>query len=632
MILEEIIQFLRKVPPFQFLGDGALSAAVKGMAAEFYPKGTVIVRKGDTAVDYLFVIRKGGAKRSLDYEGEEILVDYKGEGDIIGYLSLFGEDVPWADVTAIDDTICYLMRKDEIKKLIDTDDEARKLFSKSFLNPVTNDAVNEVQYKHFTYSCGDKILFTTKVGDIVRRNPSTAPQVISIREAACIMTEKRTGSLILLNEQGAPIGIVTDRDMRDKVVSRDRDINEPIHTIMSLSLIRADAGEYCYEAILKMIRYNVHHLLVMKEKRLWGILTNHDLMLLQGTSPLAIVKDIETQSSVNGLIHVSGKINGIYNVLLSEGARSGNVLRIITEINDRLVRKVIRLAENELGLPPVPFVWIGFGSEGRKEQTFKTDQDNAIIYYDPINENEILAARKYFSRFSVFVRDGLFKVGFPPCPAGYMASNPVWCQPLKTWKKYAANWTATPTAEAVLNTVTLFDCRAIYGDENLEAAFRDHLQSRVTDNRLLLGSVANLSIKNAPPIGFLKAFVVEKSGEHKDELNLKVKAIAPIVDVARLFALEKGISVTSTLERIEALADTHGIVKEYAEELIHAFEFIMLLRIQHQYEKIRNGLQPDNFIRPDKLTNLQKRTVKEAFQLISRIQDMVIELYREMIW
>ncbi|WP_420263759.1 DUF294 nucleotidyltransferase-like domain-containing protein [Candidatus Magnetominusculus dajiuhuensis] len=632
MILDDIVLFLRKVPPFQFLSDRALTSAIRGIASEFYPKGAVITQKDGPGEAYLFVIRKGGAKHSLDYEGQEVLIDYKGEGDVIGYHSLFGEDVPWTDVKAVDDTICYLLRKDQIKKLIDTDDEARNLFSKSFLHPVANDAVMELQYKHFTYSCGDKILFNTRVGAVAKRNLSTAPHGISIREAARIMTERHTGSLIFLDAGGAPVGIVTDSDMRDKVVARGKDVNEPVNTVMSHSLKSVDADEYCYEAVLSMVKNNVHHLLVMKEKRLWGILTNHDLMLLQGTSPLAIVKDIEAQSSVNGLIPVSGKINGVYNMLLSDGARAGNVLRIITEINDRLVRKVITLIEKELGPPPVAYVWLGFGSEGRKEQTFKTDQDNAIIYGDPVNEAEAREAQDYFSRFSALVRDALFKVGFPPCPANYMASNPMWRQPLKSWKRYAANWTATPTPEAVLNAVTLFDFRAICGEDGLADAFRVHLQSHIADNRLLIGKAASLAIKNAPPIGFLKTFVVEKSGEHKDMLNLKVKGVSPIVDLVRLFALEKGVGSTPTLKRIEELADKHSIVKQYAEELIHAFEFIMLLRIQHQYEKIRNALPPDNFIRPDRLTNLQKRTVKEAFQIISKIQGMVIERYREMIW
>ncbi|MCG6551001.1 MAG: DUF294 nucleotidyltransferase-like domain-containing protein [Candidatus Magnetominusculus sp. LBB02] len=620
------------MPPFQFLSEKALNAAIKGISSEFFPKGSVIATNSGQDGDFLYVIKKGGVKRLLDSDGQQIVVDYKGEGDTIGYMSLLGEDVPWSCVKAIDDTICYLLRKDHVQALIDSDGQARNSFSKSFLHPANFDTLKED--RGFSYTCGEKILFSTPVADIARNNPATASQHISIREAARLMTERKTDYIVITDADAAPVGIVTNSDLRDKVVSLGMDVNLPARTIMTEAIHSVDAGDYCYEAVLKMVKNNVHHLVVISGGCLWGVLTNHDLMLLQGTSPLSIVKAIEAQSSVDGLIPVSNKINGIYSVLLAGGARAGNILRIITEINDRLVRKIITLAERDLGSPPVAYAWICFGSEGRKEQTFKTDQDNAIIYNDPANEGEAQAAFDYFSSLSKIVRISLLQVGFPQCPALYMASNPMWRRPLKTWKKYAADWCTTPSAKAVLNTVTFFDSRTVYGDETLLTAFSRHLMSHITGNRLLLGKAASLSIKNAPPIGFLKTFVVEKSGEHKDMLNLKVKGVAPIVDLVRFFALEKGISTptTSTLMRIEALTASHSIVKEYAEELVHAFEYIMLLRIQHQYEKIRNNLPPDNFIRPDKLSNLQRRTIKEAFQVISKIQNIVIERYREMIW
>ncbi len=291
----------------------------------------------------------------------------------------------------------------------------------------------------------------------------------------------------------------------------------------------------------------------------------------------------------------------------------------------------MEISEKKYGQPPVPYCWIAFGSEGRKEQTFKTDQDNAIIYADTTPEEED-RVKKYFSDFTIFVRDSLIKCGFPLCPADYMASNPKWCQPLKVWKKYFSNWISTPTADAVLNSVTFFDFRPVYGETELSDTLRDFLISMLKGQKVFLGYLANMAIKNRPPIGFLKTFVVEKSGEHKDELNLKVKGIAPLIDIVRLFALEKGIKETSTLERINVLRDKHTMVQEYADELEQAFEFIMLLRIQNQYEQIKTGRTPDNFINPNKLSNLEKKSLKEAFHLISEIQDMIIELYKSMIW
>src|SRR5208283_1229441 len=405
-----------------------------------------------------------------------------------------------------------------------------------------------------------------------------------------------------------------------------------VKDVMSLPLMRVDDKDYCFEAVLKMVKYNVHHLLVIKNGGLRGVITNHDLMTLQGTSPMSFTKDIENQHSIDGLITVSRKINSTVGLLLREGAKASNITKIITEIYDRLARRVLEIAEKEFGKPPVPYCWIVFGSEGRKEQTFKTDQDNAIILADPMTKEEAEEIKGYFPAFGMFVRDSLLKCGFPLCPADFMASNPKWCQPLKNWKKYFSTWISTPTSDAVLNSVTFFDFRPVYGHSSLSCKLREPLTYAAKDQDAFLGHMANMAIKNRPPISFLKTFVLEKSGEHKDELNLKVKGIAPIVDMVRLFALEKGVKQTSTLERIDILRDKHTIIKEYADDLVHVFEFVMLMRIQHQFEQIRADKGVDNFINPHALVNLDKKTLKEVFHFISKIQDMIIERYKPMIW
>jgi CBS domain-containing protein len=319
-------------------------------------------------------------------------------------------------------------------------------------------------------------------------------------------------------------------------------------------------------------------------------------------------------------------------LLLKEGARASNITKIITELNDRLLRKILEIAERKFGKPPVAYCWVAFGSEGRKEQTFKTDQDNALIFADPETAEQEDAAGRYFAEFTAFVRESLLRCGFPPCPADYMASNARWRQPLRVWKKYLASWVSTPMPEALMHAVTFFDFRPVYGEAALAEELRTSLIGLLRDQKVFLGHMANLVVKNTPPIGFFKSFVVEKDGAHKDELNLKVKGIAPLVDIIRLFALERGVRETSTLERITALRGAHTIVQEYADEFENAFEFIMLLRIHHQYEQISDGRTPDNFINPNELSNLEKRSIKDAFQLITKAQDLIIERYKSMIW
>ncbi len=631
MIIEEVIEFLRKIPPFQFLDELTLKNLIGDLSMEFYPKGSIIQYQGGPAPKFIYVIKKGEVKVVIKKENEEVFVDYRGEGDLIGYLLIFGGDRARATVTAIDDTICYLIKRETVQNILNSNPSVREFFHKSFLKRYLDKTFYEIQNKNLVYG-GDRILFTMPVGELASKDVIQASQNISIQEAAQIMSDYRISSLILVDEKNTPTGIITDRDLRDKVVAKGRNYSDPVHSIMSYPSVRADVKDYCFEAILKMVKHNVHHLLVMKENKLRGILTNHDLMLIQGTSPLSIVKDIESQNTIDALVPVSKRINNIIGILLSEGAKASITTRIITEINDRLIRRILEIAEDRFGEPPLPYCWIVFGSEGRKEQTFKTDQDNALIYHDPADPGTEDAAKEYFRDFTLFVRDALVKCGFPLCPADFMASNPLWRQPLHIWRKYFINWISTPTADAVLNSITFFDFRAVHGETRLLDWLKEYTLSLAMNSKIFLGYIANLAIKNMPPIGFLKTFVVEKSGEHKDKLNIKVKGLAPLIDIVRLFALEKGMPETSTVERIHALRDKHSIVREYADELLHAFEFMMLLRIQNQYAQMKEGTDINNFINPNKLSNLEKKIAKETFQLISTIQNLIIERYKAMIW
>lgn len=629
MIIEDVIDFLKKVPPFQSLADAELKRIAEGISMEFYPKGLTILHQDGPPSEYLRIIKKGGVKVFIKSgDEEEVVIDYRSEGDAFGFLSLVGGDRSRANVVAVEDTIAYLINRKTITGLLDSNSAFTEFFLKSFLNKYIDKTYKEMHNKSLLYGGGDKLLFTTPVGELATKDVLTASQDITIKEAAGIMSEKRISSLVLVDTEGVPAGIVTDRDLRDKIVSKGRDIKDKVSSIMSVSLIKAEAREYCFEALLKMIRYDIHHLIVVDEGRLKGIITNHDLMMLQGTSPISIAREIESQQTIEGLVPPSRKINTMISILLKEGAKASNITRIITEINDRLIRNILEIAERKYGSPPVDYCWVVFGSEGRKEQTFKTDQDNAIIYDNPELEKDEIEIRKYFSEFTHFVRDALVACGFPMCPADFMASNARWCQSLNVWKEYFSKWISNPTPEALLMSLIFFDFRPIHGNLKLAEDLRSHLGQHLKNQNIFFARMAGVITKNRPPLGFFRSFIVEKSGEHKDALNLKLRGIGPVVDIARLFALERGVHETSTLERIKALKDKHPVISELGAELEQAFEFISLLRVHHQIEQIEESVPPDNFINPEKLSNLEKKSLKESFQLILKVQDAIIEIYR----
>lgn len=627
MVLEETIGFLKKFPPFQFLDAATLETVARNARTATYPKDTLILKQHGPPSEYLSIIRQGGVKVFRTSEdGQEIVIDYRGEGDTFGFLSLIGKDKAKSNIIAIEDTVCYLLSRETVSKLLESSSIFTEYFFKSHLEKYIDKPLGEMQNKPL-YRNPDSVLFKTRVEDIAMKEVITAEEGFTIQESAKIMARDRISSLIIVNQEKQPVGIITDRDLREKVVAGGMDVSKPVRSIMTSPLIRIDSRDYCFEAVLKMIQNNIHHIVVMRNGVLKGILTNHDLMILQGTSPLSVVRDIESQQTLEGLIPESRNINKIISLLLKEGVRASNITEIITEINDRLLKKVLEITEKQFGPSPLPYCWIVFGSEGRKEQTYKTDQDNAIIYADPKNAGESRAAESYFAEFSLTVKDALVKCGFPLCDGDYMASNPKWRQPLKTWKEYFSQWIFTPTSEAILASCILFDFRPVYGDLTLSEKLRTHLRETLKNQDMFLKLMAQLTIKLRPPIGFFRTFIVEKSGEHKNKLNLKFTCLAPLVNIVRLFSLEQRIEETSTLERLHALRTTHSIVAEFGEDLEHAFEFISLLRVREQHAQIEGGLEPDNFINPSELSNFEKKVFKESCQLISKIQDLINKKY-----
>jgi CBS domain-containing protein len=632
-IVEEVAGFLARVPAFRLLDAASLQDLAASVEIDFLPAGTAVLTEGGPPSEFLQIVVSGGVKVALaSAEGGDVEIDYRSEGAAIGFLSLYSGDHSRMNVTAAEDTLCYLIPRTTFLELLERRPDVREFFTSTFITSYLDRAFSDLRIGALTSGDGEQLLFRTPVAQLLTRQPVTAPPGICILDAARVMSRHRVSSLVITGGAGNPLGIVTDRDLRDKVAAVARDSAEPVEAIMSPILATAHAEDTCFDALVTMIRGKVHHLPVIDGGRLRGVLTNRDLMMLQGASPISVVSEIDDQQDLAGLARAAGKVDKLIGMLLREGARAGNITRVISEINDRLVARTLELVVRDVGPAPVAWSWIVFGSEGRREQTFKTDQDNAIIYADPRNPEEAGQALDWFARFTPLVRDALASCGFPPCPAGYVASNPAWCKPLESWKHLFSGWIATPDAKAVLNSLILFDFRPLRADDPMAGELRTHLAAAIRRSPAFLGFLANQLVKNPPPLGFLNRIVVEKEGEHRDRLNLKLRAIAPIVDLARLFALEKGIPETGTLDRLRALRGLNTIVGSYGEELEQAFEFLMSLRMHHQHAQIVAGREPDNFIDIVALSALTKKTAREAFGLVAKLQDLVIKRYPSSIW
>ena len=626
MIAQQTVTFLASTPPFDCLERSLLVDLVSDMSLVFHPRGEVIVRQNGPAAEHLNIIREGSVKVFVrTNEGEEVLVDSRTSGEFFGLRSFLFSGVALDTIVAAEDTSCYEVRKETVLDLLRTNARFSEFCLRTMLKRLLDMAYLEIRDRTLLYGGGDKLLFTNVLGDLATRDVITASEDISIREAAKLMADNCISSLVIVDDCGMPAGMVTDKDLRSKVVSQGRDIEDRVGDIMSVTLIKSEAGDRCFEALVKMMRYNIHHLLVVGKGELKGILTSHDLMMLQGTSPLSIAREIEGHNTIDGLAPVAAKINRIITILIREGAKASTVTRIITEINDRLLRKVIEITEERMGIQPVPYCWVVFGSEGRKEQTFRTDQDNAIIYEDQPGSERAIEA--YFSEFGERMRDALARCGIPPCSADFMACNPKWRQPLAAWKRYFAEWIRTPTPESVLRSLIFFDFRPIHGDLLLAERLRAFLGQEIRDRQLFFGNMAGVILRNRPPLRLFGAISCARSGAHKGTLDIKVNALGPIIDIARLFALERQVYHTSTVERLAEVKGRSAAAETVFDDLEQAFEFLMSLRLRHQYRLVEQGREPNNRIDPRVLGAMDRTMLKESFRLILTTQRSVMRRY-----
>jgi CBS domain-containing protein len=625
---EMVLDFLEHTLPFKELENNTLRELSQQCIIDFYPKNTLIFQQDITEVEYLYIIQQGGVRSFLrDEEGEVTLKDFRGEGEHFGALALIQDTKANLNIETVEDTFCFLFPKDAFRQLLQSEPKATNYFLRSLSDKLVKSAYKELrQHKVTARSDNAFYLFTTQVGDI-----KTAPQKImatsTVQEAAVEMARLGIGSL-LVEEEGKTVGIVTDKDLRTKVVARGLAYSTPVRDIMATPVQTIPANSFCFDALITMMKKRIHHLAVESHGVINGIVTTHDLMVVQGTSPLYLFKEISGVRAIEGLYPMAAKIPLVVRSLIEDGAKGGNITRMITIINDHIVEKMLTMLLEKHGAPPVPFCWMLMGSEGRQEQTFLTDQDNALLYQasdDPEIKGQSAA---YFDAFSAEAIDHLEKCGFPRCPGNIMASNPELRQDTRAWQRTFDRWIRVPNPHEVLKSTIFFDFRAGFGDKDLAEGLRDHLAQVIPKNELFLYHLASDCLSVRPPLSFFRNFIVEKNGEHKNSLNLKYNGLTPFVDFARVMALKNGIKESNTLGRFQLLRELKLLSPEFYAEIVDAYEFIMQLRLINQLQQTENNEPLDNYINPARLSDLEKQTLKEAFEVIRRMQAYLKQEFR----
>ncbi|MBU0729663.1 MAG: CBS domain-containing protein [Proteobacteria bacterium] len=622
---EVVMDFLKKTMPFNELEPDELNSLAKQCQIDFYPKGTRIFQQDVTEVMHFFLIQKGGVRIYLQDEGGGItLKDFRGEGEYFGALPIIQETKANLNVETIEDTFCFLFSKEAFLHLVRSSPRVAQYYLKSFSEKLVKTAYHELRQRKVGPRLESGLyLFNARVGDIVKGVPRAIVSSDSVQFAAAEMARHRIGSLLVNDASGKLAGIVTDKDLRTKVVAVGLKYETPVSEIMTEVVHKIQSHSVCFDALLKMMSNRIHHLVVESNEEIIGVITTHDIMVLQGTSPIYIFREIAAQREAEGLYEIAGRTSQVVRSLIEDGAKANNITRMITVLNDHILEKLLSRLVVELGNPPVSFCWLLMGSEGRREQTFMTDQDNAIIYSNPVNEKQAKAAEEYFKVFGEKAIEHLVKCGYPRCPGDIMASNPRWRQSYATWEGYFDRWIMTPNPEEVLNATIFFDFRGGFGDLELANALRKHLAAEAAKRDIFLLHLARDCQRTRPPLSFFKNLIVEKDGEHKDQLDFKTRGLVPFVDFARLMSLKHGVQETNTLVRLQLLQEREAMPRELYLEMIEAYEFLMQLRLVHQLQKLEDGKTPDNYINPKYLSDLEKRTLKEAFAVIQRMQNFI---------
>lgn len=629
VVTDSVVAVLQNIPPFQFLSRVELARLAASMTLEYFPKDTVILSAGHPASESLYVVQKGGVKLALRSQvGKQLVLDERSEGEIFGLLSVLGKDLARLDVTAIEDTLCYRIPAEEMQRLISSNADVANYLLHTSVTRYMDRSLQELRTQTGLMGDTERLLYSLAVSDVPGSTPLLCRRNTTIREVAQQLAKSKATCVFVVNEAGESEGIVTDRDFAAKVAAQELPLDLPVTHIMSKPVVAVDSSERVFHALLAMVSRNIHHVLVTEQGKPTSVLTAHDLMVLQGKSPLNVVRFIDQQTTIQDLAAAQTRINGLLPLLLREGAKASHVTRVIAEVNDRLMVKLLQCAEARLGTAPVPYCWVVLGSEGRREQTFKTDQDNALIYSDSASEE----ARQYFAQLAALVQDALSVCGYPLCTGNYMASNPRWRQPLQSWIGYFQNWVCEAELHGTEDALLFLDMRPVSGEFSLYRGLSTQNRELLKDAAMFNSILAYVSTMHKPPLGFFREFVLERTGEHKNQLDLKTFGTMPIANAARLFAVHAGIEHTNTSDRLSALTCASEQDAELFRDLNEAFEFLTLLRLECQLRQVREGQPPSNFVAPDSLTHLQRSLLKEAFRTISRAQSLIDQTFRTAIW
>jgi CBS domain-containing protein len=615
-------QFLKNILPFSLLPEDEIEAISSKVTLVKYPKDSMLFVQDQTRVENLYIILKGAAERYYEESDRKIRGALSGEGTVYGGISmLLNDNIAVRTLRVNEDSDFYVLPKVDFLHLCAKYDAFYQYFTATFGKRMMDNAYAELILKSIQPEQESVQVFNLPVSQLVKEKPLFCDEEHSIRQSSLMMLEYDTGAIFVRNKKGHYVGLITESDLAKKVIPNDMDTNRSVSFIMSSPIQAISEQALLYEAHLAMIAKDIRHLAIENsEGQIAGIISRRDLLLAQAQSPSFTIFEIATALKVEDVYQKHKKLPNIINGFLESGATVKNITRYITTFSDTILNKLVEFALDEMGPAPCRFAFMIMGSEGRREQTLKTDQDNAIIFEDISDKKILEQVQEYFLNFGEKVCGWLDRSGFEYCKGEIMAKNPKWCQPLSVWKKYFSSWIFIASPEDLLESSIFFDFRGGYGDNELIKALKNFLKDSLIGWAGFFRHLTENALYYKPPLGFFGNILVESKGKHRDTFDIKA-AMMPVIDFARIYGLKHHVEETNTQERLFKLHLLKVLNWEEYNELEQAYSFLMQLRFRHQVQMVtREKVSPDNFVNLKKLSRIEQAMLKEIFKRIDKFQ------------
>ncbi len=616
------LAFITRHAPFDRMELAHVLWMLERMSLGYYAEGEVIVSPEQGAVDRFLVIKQGvvhGEQSVAQASDTDTWLELM-EGECFPLGALLANRSVASVYRAGSDTFCYELPAAFFLELIGMSAAFRDFCTRRIANLLEHSKqVIQAQYSH---SSVEQQSLASPLSAIVRRAPVTCSPDTTVRRALEVMQKQRIGSMVAADADGRPLGIMTLHDVLDRIALPQIDLDQPVIEVMSMQLSVLPPQALAHEAALMMAKHGFRHVLVVEDGKLVGLVSEKDLFALQRVGLRQIGSAIRHAVTPEELQQGAADIRRMAHNMMAQGVAPEQLTQFISAFNDLLTARVVELECKASGLIGTPLhdglCWMALGSEGRFEQTLNTDQDNAIIFEVPAGTTADQVRAKLLP-VARRINETLALCGFPLCKGEIMASNPKWCLSLEEWKRTFNGWIGGGTPEQLLNASIFFDFRALYGAEHLAEELRGWLARVASDNSRFLHMMAENALHNRPPLGVVRDFVVGK----ENKLDLKVNGITPFVDAARIFSLAAGVTQTNTIQRLRLSAAKMNLHASEIDAWIDALLFIQVLRLRHHDEVSAQGASDDaldNKIDPEKLNELDRRILKEAFRQARKLQ------------